>query len=107
MRLWTEGDSFEKYGWRDLNPSIDAMAEFGLEKKMSSWIAKKFNEHQSDASLHPLGKISYGGTKPSTDIGAKIASRDVANLDPERQQTFFPYHTTYLNTSFTSPILGG
>lgn len=107
LRLWSEGDSFERYGWKDLNPNLDAMREFGLEKKMNSWIAKKFKEHQDDKDFHPLGKLSYGGDKPTTDIAEKIASRDVSNIDPARQQTFFPYYTTYLKTSPTSPILGG
>ena len=107
LNLWREGESFEKYGWKDLNPNIDAMAEFGLEKKMRAWIAKKFKEHQDSKDDHPLGKLSYGGDKPSTDITSKVASRDMSNLDASRQQTFFPYHTTYLKTSSTSPIVSG
>ena len=107
LNLWREGESFEKYGWKDLNPNIDAMAEFGLEKKMSAWIAKKFKEHQDSKDDHPLGKLSYGGDKPSTDITSKVASRDMSNLDASRQQTFFPYHTTYLKTSSASPIVSG
>lgn len=107
LSRWSEGDVFENYGWKDLNPDIDVLSEFGLEKKMSSWIAKKFKAHQDNTSLHPLGKISYGMTKPSTDITTKVAVRDMSNLDSSREQSFFPYQTTYLKTSSTSPIIGG
>lgn len=105
LNSWTVGQSFQAYGWKDLNPDIDVMKEFGLENRISTWIAKKFKEHQSDETMHPLGKVSYGGTKPSTDISKIVANRQVSNLDPSRQQTFFPYQTTYLKTSST--ILGG
>ena len=107
LRHWTKREPFESYGWKDLNPNIDIMLEFGLEQKLSLWIAKKIKEHQNDVEMHPLGKISYGGEKPSTDISTKIANADMSNLDASRQQTFFPYHTTYLKTSSTSPIING
>jgi len=67
------------------------LKEFGLEKKMSTWIAKKFKEHSDDLSCHPLGKISYGNAKPTTDITRKVSDREMSNLDPNREQNFFPY----------------
>lgn len=107
LTSWKSGESFEKYGWQDLNPDVDIMTEFGLQAKISSFIAKKFKQHSSDLSRHPYGKISYGGTKGSTDISRKVAKADMSNLDPQRSNNFFPYKTIYLKTDDTSPITFG
>ena len=104
---WRLGQAFEDYGWKDLNPDINVLKEFGLEKKMSTWIAKKFKEHSDDPSCHPLGKISYGNTKPTTDITRKVSDREMSNLDPNREQNFFPYQTIHLKTLENGPIIGG
>lgn len=107
LTRWSKGQAFENYGWKDLNPDVNILNEFGLERKMSSWISKKFSAHQDDQSMHPLGRISYGMKKPSSDITTKVALRDMSNLDDSREQTFFPYQTTYLKTEANSPIVGG
>lgn len=107
LSQWSKGQAFENYGWKDLNPDVNILNEFGLEKKMSAWIAKKFKAHQDDESMHPLGRMSYGMKKPSTDITTKVALRDMSNLDGSREQTFFPYQTTYLKTRELSPIIDG
>lgn len=104
---WRLGQAFEDYGWKDLNPDINVLKEFGLEKKMSTWIAKKFKEHSDDLSCHPLGKISYGNAKPTTDITRKVSDREMSNLDPNREQNFFPYQTIHLKTPENGPIIGG
>lgn len=107
LSLWRKGQSFESYGWKDLNPNVDVLVDFGLEAKIKSFLAKKFNEHAMDQTLHPHGRISYGGLKASTDISRKIAKVDLSNLDPNRDKNFFPYWTTYLKTSSESPIING
>lgn len=104
---WSFGQPFEKYGWKDLNPDIDIFKEFGFEKKISNWISKKFKEHTDNLDYHPLGKISFGNTKPTSDIMTKISNREMSNLDPNRNQNFFPYQTIHLKTSENGPIIGG
>ena len=107
LAMWKKGESFESYGWKDLNPNIDVLVDFGLESKIKSFLAKKFNEHTSNLSLHPHGRLSYDGTKVTTDISRKLAKTDLSNLDPNRSTNFFPYQTIYLKTSSTSPIING
>ena len=70
---------------------MDVLADFGLEAKIKSFLAKKFNAHAADQALHPHGRISYDGLKASTDISRKIAKTDFSNLDPNRDKNFFPY----------------
>lgn len=84
LTSWKSGESFEKYGWQDLNPDVDIVSEFGLQAKIDSFIAKKFKLHSTDPSMHPYGKISYDGTKSSTDISRKVARADMSNLDSQR-----------------------
>lgn len=84
MTRWSAGQSFSDYGWTDLSPSIDVLADFGLDGKISSFLAKKFKAHTSDSAMHPHGRLSYGGVKATTDISRKIAKTDVSNLDPAR-----------------------
>lgn len=90
-----------------MNPNVDVLKDFGLEVKIKRFLAKKFNAHSSDTSVHPHGRISYGGLKASTDISRKLANTELSNLDPNREKNFFPYQTVYLKTTDTSPIVTG
>ena len=63
-----------------MNPNVDVLVDFGLEAKIKSFLAKKFNAHAMDQTLHPHGRISYGGLKASTDISRKIAKVDLSRL---------------------------
>lgn len=106
---WKSGESLEDYGWQDLNPDIDILEDYGIQKKIDSWLAKKLRVHQTDVNLsaHPLGQISYGNPNSKLDIENKVANSEMTNLDNKREQIFFPYQTTVLKTSKTSPIIGG
>jgi hypothetical protein len=87
--------TFEQLGWKDLNPDMDVLAEYGIKKVMQQYVTKQFKLHQSDESLHPYGRLSYDPQSQDV-ISAKLMNRDFGNADPEREQTFFPYETIYL-----------
>lgn len=95
-----------QYGWVDLNPEIDILRDFGLDKAMSTFLTRAFKQHTDDETKHPYGKISYSGNL-TTDIENKIARSDLANVNSHRESTFFPYHTFYLAPGKDDPIMSG
>lgn len=95
-----------RYGWVDLNPEIDILKDFGLDKAINTFLMRRFKQHTEDETKHPYGKIFYSG-QLTTDIEKKIARSDLANVNPHRENTFFPYHTFYLNPSKDDPIMSG
>ena len=95
-----------QYGWTDLNPEIDILKDFGLDKAITTFLTRKFKQHTDDPAMHPYGKLSYSGGL-TTDIDRKLARSDLANINPHRESIFFPYHTFYLDPKKDDPIMSG
>jgi len=87
--------TFEMLGWKDLNPNVDILTEYGIKKVMEQYMTRQFKAHTDDESLHPYGKLSYDVTSKNV-LSSKIMNRDFGNANPDREQTFFPYETIYL-----------
>lgn len=97
---------FEKYGWKDLNPDIDILKDFGLDKAITTYITRRFKQHQDDDSKHPFGRLSWKEGSQN-HIETKIARNDLANINPNRESMFFPYHTFYLEPKEDDSVLAG
>ena len=95
-----------RFGWYDLNPDVDVLKDFGLDKLIRTYLTRAFKQHADDPTRHPFGRLSWqeGSSK---NIEAKIAKRDLSNVDPRRENVFFPYHTFYLAPGADSPIMAG
>jgi len=50
-----------------------------------------FKNHLNDKNLHKFGRLSYDDITSKNSIDRKIAKRDLTNLDPNREEVFFPY----------------
>jgi len=82
-------------GWKDLNPNVDILTEYGIKKVMEQYMTRQFKAHTEDETLHPYGKLSYDVTSQNV-LSSKIMNRDFGNANPDREQTFFPYETICL-----------
>ena len=98
--------SFHAIGWKDLNPDIDIFMQYGLEKKLCTFFNKMFKQHTDDQALHKLGKLSYSNNSKNS-LQSKIAKRDLSNINPNRENVFFPYESICLAHTDNSPILNG
>ncbi len=98
--------SLSRFGWYDLNPEIDILKDFGLDKAITTYITRRFKQHTDDVSRHPFGRISWQDGS-SQHIERKVARNDLANVDPKRESTFFPYHTFYLAPKSDDAVLAG
>lgn len=98
--------SFQSIGWKDLNPDVDIFMQYGLEKKLGTFFNKMFKQHTDDQLLHKFGKLSYS-TFSRNALDHKVARRDLSNLNPNRENVFFPYESISLNHDNSSPILNG
>lgn len=98
--------SFSDLGWKDLNPNIDILTQYGIEKRLRTYITKMFKLHTDDELLHKYGKLSYD-TKSRNSLSAKIALNDFSNIDSSREQNFFPYKTVCLQSKENNAIING
>lgn len=98
--------SFASIGWKDLNPDIDILTEYGIDKRLNTYMTKMFKQHTDDVNMHKYGKISYdhGGRYA---LSAKVALNDFSNLDCRREENFFPYQTVCLGRIKDSAIING
>ena len=99
--------TFQQLGWKDLNPDIDIFTQYGLEKKINVFFTKMFKQHTDDLSSHRFGKISPELSSKNY-IGYKVAKINGSNLNPQRENGFFPYETICLkNVSTDDAIIDG
>lgn len=98
--------TFMAIGWKDLNPDVDIFTQYGLEKKINTFFSKLFKQHTDDPIHHKYGKISYDESSRNT-LKNKVAYRDASNLNPHRENVFFPKETICLTQEENSPILNG
>lgn len=97
---------FSSFGWLDLNPDIDIFQQFGLEKKLNTYMQRFFKQHANDLAMHKYGKLSYD-VRSKDSLDGKIARRDLSNLRSGREQLFFPNKTSYLIHDENGPIQNG
>lgn len=98
--------SFASIGWKDLNPDIDILTEYGIEKRLNNYLTKMFKAHTDDMNMHKYGKLVYDhGGKHS--LSAKVAMNDFSNLNSKREQNFFPYETVCLGKLENAAITDG
>ena len=97
---------FASLGWKDLNPDIDILAQYGIEKRLRTYITKMFKQHTDDVAMHKYGKLSYD-SKSRNSLSSKVALNDMSNLDSSREQNFFPYETMCLAQQQDGSIVDG
>lgn len=56
--------------------------------------------------MHLFGRLSLQSSSANF-VENKIARRDLANVNPDREDIFFPYHTLYLDPDPEDAILAG
>lgn len=98
--------TFQAIGWKDLNPDVDIFTQYGLDKKIGTFFNKMFKQHTDDVVNHKYGKISYDKTSRN-HLDNKVARRDVSNLNPYRENVFFPNESICLTRNMNSPIVNG
>ena len=98
--------SFASIGWKDLNPDIDILTEYGIEKRLNNYITKMFKQHTDDVNMHKYGKIAYDKSGRYA-LNAKVALNDFSNLDSHREEIFFPYQTVCLGRIKNKAITNG
>ncbi len=97
----------ESLGWKNLNPNIDILTQYGIEKKLNSYITRVFKSHTDNEEFHKYGKLTYGKQAGKNHIDQKVAKRNPNNLNSDRENHFFPYQTYCLKKIENDPIMNG
>lgn len=84
-------------GWENQNKYL-TIFDYGIERFMQSLAKLKFDEHQQQQDMHPLGKVSLDQSS-SSYIGNTLLKRDMSNIDQSRTTNFFPQHVHKLDAT--------
>lgn len=108
LNRWDPNGHFflSRYGWKDLNVEVDILKDFGLDKAIATYVARWMKQHSEDPNMHLFGRLSLQSSSANF-VENKIARRDLANVNPDREDIFFPYHTLYLDPDPEDAILAG
>ena len=82
-------DEFVDSGWKNMNDNLNILS-YGVVTALSGRVDIKFSEHQESKQYHKFGKIQNLNKDEPNHISTKILTKDLADLNENREKVFFP-----------------